>query len=70
MNAPESTEQKAAIGPQENEHMLVSVMRNLPGLAYRRRNDAEWTMEFASEGCRDLTGYAPADFLGGRRTLR
>jgi len=66
MNAPESTEQEAATGPQENEHMLVSVMRNLPGLAYRRRNDAEWTMEFASEGCRDLTGYAPADFLDGR----
>jgi diguanylate cyclase (GGDEF)-like protein/PAS domain S-box-containing protein len=64
--APESTEQETLIGPRENEHMLASVMRNLPGLAYRRRNDAEWTMEFASEGCRDLTGYAPADFLENR----
>ena len=67
--APESTEQESLISPRENEPMLASVMRNLPGLAYRRRNDAEWTMEFASDGCRDLTGYAPADFLeSGTRT--
>jgi diguanylate cyclase (GGDEF)-like protein len=51
---------------REGGHVLASVMRNLPGLAYRRRNDAEWTMEFASEGCRDLTGYAPADFVESR----
>jgi diguanylate cyclase (GGDEF)-like protein/PAS domain S-box-containing protein len=64
--APESTEQETLIGPREKEHVRASVMRNLPGLAYRRRNDAEWTMEFASEGCRDLTGFAPADFLENR----
>ena len=73
--APESTEQtaRAAIDevaptsrPGESERMLARLVHNLPGVAFRRRNDAEWTMEFASEGCRDLTGYAPADFLENR----
>jgi PAS domain S-box-containing protein len=44
-----------------------SLVSNLPGMAYRCRNDIDWTMEFISEGCRDLTGYAPEDFISGNR---
>src|SRR5262249_45269059 len=49
---------------QENERMLAPLMSNLPGMAYRCWNDRNWTSEFVSEGCFDLTGYRPADLIG------
>jgi PAS domain-containing protein len=36
----------------------------ISGCAYRRRHDADWTMEFMSERCRDITGYDPHRFVG------
>lgn len=48
---------------RESERQLLTLMGNLPGIAYRCRNDADYTMEFVSEGCRALTGYDPADLI-------
>lgn len=46
---------------RESERKLSNWMGNLPGIAYRCRNDQNWTMEFISEGCHKLTGYFPED---------
>ncbi|MGK7346467.1 MAG: PAS domain S-box protein [Candidatus Nitrospinota bacterium M3_3B_026] len=50
----------------ESERALAALMGNLPGMAYRCLNDRDWTMEFVSEGCLDLTGYKVSDMLGNR----
>jgi PAS domain S-box-containing protein len=50
-----------------SQYTLAALMSNLPGMAYRCRNDQQWTMEYVSEGCLRLTGYAPEDLLGNRR---
>ncbi|HEX8634759.1 MAG TPA: PAS domain S-box protein [Pyrinomonadaceae bacterium] len=48
----------------EAQRTLITLMGNLPGMAYCCRNNERWTMLFVSEGCRELTGYAPADLTG------
>ena len=45
---------------EESERAMSVLLANLPGAAYRCRDDAVWTTEFISEGCRDLTGYSPS----------
>lgn len=53
---------------QESQRSLQSLIGNLPGMAYRCHNNADWAMEFVSEGCESLTGY-PAEWLIGSQRL-
>lgn len=43
-----------------------TLLNHLPGIAYRARNDRDWTMTFVSEGCLALTGYQPADLIDSK----
>ena len=57
---------KAEEEAQESERLISTLMKNLPGMVYRCRNDRSWTMTFVSEGCVSLTGYSPQDLVGNR----
>ena len=46
---------------KERERQIRTLVGNLPGMAYRCRNDRNWTMEYISEGAGKLTGYAVED---------
>lgn len=52
---------------RESERSKAVLIANLPGVAYRCRYDRDWTMEFISAGCLELTGYLGEDLLHNRR---
>ena len=48
---------------KENERELSSMVGNLPGFVYRCKYDKDWTMQYISGQCKEITGYDPDDFL-------
>lgn len=62
--AKEQERQRAIEALRENERMILTLMGNLPGAAYRSHIDEKWTLDFISEGCLELTGYEPDAFTG------
>ena len=65
--ARDITERKAAERQiRESRRQLATLLNNLPGIAYRCRNDEEWTMEFISDGCFALTGYRSEELVNNQ----
>ncbi len=61
----------ASIGAEEalreSQRTLSTLMSNLPGMAYRCLNDADWTMEFVSDGAFPLTDYQADQLVWNRK---
>lgn len=51
---------------RESERFLASLVNHLPGVAYRCRNDRDWTMIYLSQGVVALTGHGVDAFLTNR----
>lgn len=49
----------------EQQRTLTTLISNLPGVAYRRKNDPEFSMLYISDQIKDITGYSSSEFLSG-----
>ncbi|WP_225335708.1 PAS domain S-box protein [Halomicrobium urmianum] len=49
----------------ETERELSRLISNVPGCVYRVANDSEWSIEFVSEGVREIAGYDPETIESG-----
>lgn len=49
---------------RESERFLETLIENLPGIVYRCRDDAEWTMQYMSPGAEQLLGYRADELVG------
>jgi PAS domain S-box-containing protein len=55
---------------RHSEQRFRTLVSNIPGIGYRCRIDADYTIEFVSDGIEALTGFPAGDFVGNRvRTL-
>ncbi|GMR20426.1 MAG: hypothetical protein BMS9Abin36_1021 [Gammaproteobacteria bacterium] len=63
MHQTELARNQAEEALKENQRTLTTLMGNLPGMAYRCHNSIMRALEFASEGCEELTGHKAEKFM-------
>jgi PAS domain S-box-containing protein len=54
---------------RDREQQYRSLIRNIPGVAFRCLLDADWTMLFISDAVEPLTGWPAQDFIERRRSM-
>ncbi|WP_461631406.1 response regulator [Labilibaculum euxinus] len=52
---------------EEGNRKMETLLNNLPGFVYRCANNRDWKIEYISEGCKDITGYTPKDFIDQKK---
>ncbi len=50
----------------ESRRELNTLFTNIPGFAYRCKNDENWTMEFVTERFYSITGYTQDEIIGNK----
>jgi PAS domain S-box-containing protein len=56
---------------RESNKKLSTIINNLRGVVFRCNNDADWTMQYISDGIYELAGYLPNEFINNKiRTYR
>ena len=58
--------QKAINQIVQAKNQLSNLVSNLPGFVYRCQNDANWTMEYLSDGVQEITGYPVESIIGNK----
>ena len=51
---------------EENQRILSTLVKNLPGFVYRQLFDKDWTTILISEPCYEITGYTADEFIGNK----
>jgi len=51
---------------KESERSKSVLLSHIPGMAYRCSFDKDWTMQYVSPGCYDLTGYEAEQFISAK----
>ncbi|MFV8833374.1 EAL domain-containing protein [Aquisalimonas sp. APHAB1-3] len=54
---------------KESQRKFETLVGNMPGAAWRCRDDADWTVEYMSAGAKEVFGHPPEAFLDGDVTL-
>jgi PAS domain S-box-containing protein len=51
---------------RESNKKLSTIINNLRGVVFRCNNDANWTMQYISDGIYELAGYLPNEFINNK----
>jgi PAS domain S-box-containing protein len=64
-----SARKRAEASLKETEAKLSNLLRHVPGILYQfvYREDGSFDFPYVSEGCRNILGYEPSDFLANSR---
>ncbi len=55
---------QAEVALRESQRKLSTLINSLPGIVFSCINNWDWSMQYLSEGCLNLTGYKSEELLG------